>query len=260
MQYCGIVPAGASFQLCALQETPTVEPPERLQATFYDPGVGADVAAAVQGLGEIAVALAVPMSATAAGERTRLCDDLLTHAGVAPAPFSEQAAEIWDRLSDQLKPFEPDGEPPQGDVDGSAASRSVFETNVEAIFCALQERRMPAKRHPLGIQRRVAQLVDRRVIDAGGDLWHRRLEELEAAAVALCAHRFAIGRARWVGDPGEGVIVLPGSGELRPFSTEGVLPPVARVPLPRAPGVDDGDRSPRSGVGKRLRRAFDRSQ
>jgi hypothetical protein len=35
-----------------------------------------------------------------------------------------------------------------------------------------------------------------------------------------------------VGDPQEGVVVLPGSGPLREFTTDGVLPPVARVPLP----------------------------
>ena len=69
------------------------------------------------------------------------------------------------------------------------------------------------------------------MIDDGGGLWNRRIEEIEAAAAALCAHRFAVGLARWIGDPAEGVIVLPGSGPVQPFTTEGVLPPVSRVPL-----------------------------
>jgi hypothetical protein len=69
------------------------------------------------------------------------------------------------------------------------------------------------------------------VIDEGGDLWHRRIDEIEAAAAAVCAHRFAVGHARWLGDSAEGVVVLPGSGPVHPFTTEGVLQPVTRVPL-----------------------------
>jgi hypothetical protein len=49
--------------------------------------------------------------------------------------------------------------------------------------------------------------------------------------VALCAHRFAVGHACWVGDPAQGVIVLPGSRLPERFSGEGVVPPVTRVPL-----------------------------
>ena len=115
--------------------------------------------------------------------------------------------------------------------EGAFEIARVFETNVEGVFSALQNRRLPARRHPLGVQRRIQELLDNHVIDEGGDLWHRRIDEIEAAAAAVCAHRFAVGHARWVGDPAEGVIVLPGSGPLRPFTTEGVLPPVTRVPL-----------------------------
>ena len=38
--------------------------------------------------------------------------------------------------------------------------------------------------------------------DTGGELWHRRIEELDAVACALCAHRYAVGHASWLGDPG----------------------------------------------------------
>ena len=90
---------------------------------------------------------------------------------------------------------------------------------------------MPARRHPLGMQRRIEELLDDHVIDDGGDLWHRRIEEIEAAAAALCAAPLR-GRARVLdGRPREGVIVLPGSGPAQPFTTEGVLPPVTRAPL-----------------------------
>jgi predicted nuclease with RNAse H fold len=107
----------------------------------------------------------------------------------------------------------------------------IFETHPDGIFCALQGRRMPAKRHPLGIQRRIEELLEDRVIDEGGELWYRRIEEIEAAAAALAAHRYAVGHAVWVGDPDEGVIVLPGSRLPDVFSGEGVIPPVPRVPL-----------------------------
>jgi predicted nuclease with RNAse H fold len=70
------------------------------------------------------------------------------------------------------------------------------------------------------------------VIDEGGDLWHRRIEELDAAACALCAHRYAVGHASWLGDPEEGVVVLPGSSVPGAFSGEGVMPPVERLRLP----------------------------
>ncbi len=123
----------------------------------------------------------------------------------------------------------------EGEVpEGAFRSARIFETNADGIFFSLQGRRMPAKRHPLGIERRIDELLEDHVQDPDGDLWHRRIEELEAAAAALCAHRYAVGHALWVGDPEEGVVVLPGSGPLEPFSTEGVIPPVPRAPLPRA--------------------------
>jgi hypothetical protein len=69
------------------------------------------------------------------------------------------------------------------------------------------------------------------VEDAGGDLWSRRIEEVEAAAAALGAHRYAVGHAAWLGDPDEGVVVLPGSYPPEVFSSEGVVPPVPRARL-----------------------------
>ena len=75
--------------------------------------------------------------------------------------------------------------------------------------------------------------ADEHVEDPGGELWYRRIEEIEAAASALCAHRYAVGHACWVGDPDEGVIVLPGPRLPDAFSGEGVIPPVPRTPLHR---------------------------
>jgi len=108
----------------------------------------------------------------------------------------------------------------------------LFETNADGVFYALQGRRLPAKRHPLGLNMRLDELSGDHVIDEGGDLWHRRIEELDAAACALCAHRYAVGHASWLGDPDEGVVVLPGSSVPGAFSSEGVIPPVERLRLP----------------------------
>ena len=233
MEYCGIVPVGESFQLCVLQEGRTVEPPERLQATFYEPGPAHAVAAAIEALGDTVVAIGVPRTEATGGKGERTADSLLERAGVAAQPFDPAAAAIYDELAD-AGTFHPEGSGDQGAATERAEPDTVVETNVEGVFCSLQERRLPARRHPLGTRRRVTQLIDRRVVDAGGDLWHRRIEEIDAAAAALCAHRLAVGRARWIGDPAEGVIVLPGVDPLRQFATEGVLPPVARLPLPDA--------------------------
>jgi hypothetical protein len=78
------------------------------------------------------------------------------------------------------------------------------------------------------------ELLEDHVEDDGGELWFRRIEEIDAAAAALCAHRYAVGHACWVGDPAEGVIVLPGSRLPASFSPEGVVPPVPRASLPPA--------------------------
>ena len=72
------------------------------------------------------------------------------------------------------------------------------------------------------------------MIDDGGDLWHRRIEEIDAVACALCAHRYAVGHACWLGDPDEGVVVLPGASIPAEFSRQGVMPPVERLHLSRA--------------------------
>ena len=99
-------------------------------------------------------------------------------------------------------------------------------TDPDRVFWALQGRRLPAKRHPYGMQLRIAELIGDRISDEGGDLWHRRIEEIDALACALCAHRFAVGHASWM----DGA-VLPGTSLPQEFSTRGVLPAVERLSL-----------------------------
>ena len=226
MNYCGIEVGPGIHHLCVLREVRTEEPPVRLEARFYEPGAVDSVARAVRALGEVVVAIAAPRTRGA-----RTCDRMLERLGVRPRPFSDDGAALFGELAD-LGVFAPDAAPDQGNVrEGAFQDTPVFETNAEVVFSALQNRRLPARRHPLGVERRVRELIDDEVIDDGGGLWNRRIEEIEAAAAALCAHRFAVGLARWVGDPREGVVVLPGSGPVQPFTTDGVLPPVSRVPL-----------------------------
>ena len=232
MDYCGVAVAGAQVQLCSLREVREPEPPIRLEATFYEPGGAAQVGLQIRSLGDAVIAIAAPAGPAAGSRERRVCDVELEARGVPAERLTDAGAQLFHELSD-LGVFRPDGDETEGQVaEGVYTRAAVFETNVEGVFCALQERRVPARRHPLGVQRRIEELVGDHVTDPGGDLWHRRIEEVEAAAAALCAHRYAVGHARWIGDPAEGVVVLPGSGPIERFPTDGVLPPVVRSPLP----------------------------
>ena len=90
--------------------------------------------------------------------------------------------------------------------EGAYQDLPLFQTDPDRVFWALQGRRLPAKRHPYGIQLRIEELIGDRITDEGGDLWHRRIEEIDALACALCAHRYAVGHASWMDG-----IVLPGT-------------------------------------------------
>jgi predicted nuclease with RNAse H fold len=234
MHYCGVVPMQRALQLAMLEEVRRPEPPVQLSAIFFEPGSAAQVAAELRRLGEVVIAVGAPLAGPRAGRPGRDCDALLLRRGVAPEPASPQTRELAEHLRD-LGAFEPEGEGRVGQVEeGSYHDFPLFETNADGVFCALQGRRLPARRHPLGIQLRIEELDGDHVIDEGGDLWHRRVEELDAAACALCAHRYAVGHASWLGDPDEAVVVLPGSSLPHEFSREGVLPPVERIRLPDA--------------------------
>ena len=85
-----------------------------------------------------------------------------------------------------------------------------------------------AKRTPWGLQQRIAALRLRGVVDADGGLWHRTLDALDACAAAYAAYGLANGGGCWVGDPREGVIVLPVEELLARYDP---LPPPSRSPL-----------------------------
>jgi predicted nuclease with RNAse H fold len=234
MHYCGAVPMQGRIQLAMLEEVRTPEPPIRLSAIFFEPGSADQVAAELRSLGDVVVALGAPLSPPRQGRQARSVDEFLQKLGVAPQPRDPESTKLADALRDLPRYTPQDG---RDDHDGAVGEGAysdfpLFETNADGVFCALQGRRLPAKRHPFGIQLRIEELSGDHVIDEGGDLWHRRIEEIDAAACALAAHRYAVGHASWLGEPEEAVVVLPGSSIPAEFETRGVLPPVERLQLP----------------------------
>jgi hypothetical protein len=181
-----------ALQLALLEEVRDPDPPIRLSALFYEPGTPDQVAGELRRLGDVVVGL---------------------------GPGADEVTEALD-----LELFHgADGETVP---EGAYTDTPLFRTDPDRVFWALQGKRLPAKRHPYGIQLRIDELEDDRIEDEGGDLWHRRIEEIDALACALCAHRFAVGHASVL----DGV-VLPGTSLPNEFSTRGVMPPVERITL-----------------------------
>ena len=235
MRYCGIVTGGGYLHLCAIEEVRDPDPPIRLRATFYEPGSAEQVAAAIREFDDAVVGIGSPLSGPGEGRDIRVADQELRRRGVFPLPYDEGGHRLAQALAGRgLFGPEHNGANEGSVADGAYIEMPVFETSPDGVFCALHGQRVPAKRHPLGIQRRIVELLEDHVEDDGGELWFRRIEEIDAAAAALAAHRYAVGHACWVGDPDEGVIVLPGSRLPDTFSGEGVVPPVPREPLPEA--------------------------
>ena len=225
MHYCGIVPMQRALQLALLEEVRDPEPPIRLSALFYEPGEAGQLAAELRRLGDVVVAVGAPFR----GDGSRGADDELRSRGVVPQPPHAELGRFVELLA--MPVFE--GDDGDGSIpEGAYHEAPVFETNADGVFCALQGRRLPAKRHPYGLQLRIEELAGDRITDEGGELWHRRVEELDAVACALCAHRYAVGHASWLGDPEQGVVVLPGAKLPEVFDSRGVLPPVERLHLP----------------------------
>ena len=188
-----------ALQLALVEEVRDPEPPIRLTAVFYEPAPAGRVAEELRTLRDVVVGVAPG------------AEDI---AGALGLPMAEPPDDDGDRLKSVPVP------------EGAYQETPLFPTDPDRVFWALQGRRLPAKRHPYGIQLRIAELIGDRISDEGGDLWHRRIEEIDALACALCAHRFAVGHASWL----DGV-VLPGTSLPTQFSTKGVIPPVERISL-----------------------------
>lgn len=266
MRYCGIdVAAKASGQqLCTLHERRGPDGIE-LVTTFYEPGDVDAVAHTVLGFGgEAVVAIDAPsgrrLDLLTAGaplreelglpegryERSRVCDAVLFRRGLPlyPVPAADQALARWESWMDSgfalftalsgLVLFRPAAQPGAMGAVGGGAMRfgRVCETYPDAVFCSLLGHRPSPKRTPWGLQQRIAALRLRGVADDDGGLWHRTLDELDACAAAYAAYALANGTGSWVGDPREGVIVLPVAQLADRYEK---LPPPARAALAHAP-------------------------
>jgi predicted nuclease with RNAse H fold len=262
MRYCGIDVSAkpGNQQLVTLHERRTAAALE-LVATFYEPGSVEDVARTIEGFGRggSVVAIDAPsghrLDLLTAGsparaqlglpdgryERMRVCDTLLFRRGLPlyPVPREGQPRAAWEQwiyvgfeLFAALSPlgrFTPPGDAFEGPVGDHALGHGrLFETYPDAVFCSLLGHRPSPKRTPWGLQERIAALKVKGIADADGGLWHRTLDELDACAAAYTAYALAIGLGRWVGDPAEGVIVLPAQ-ELLPRYDK--LPPPSRQRL-----------------------------
>ena len=262
VRYCGIDVAAkpSAQQLCTLHERRGAQGTE-LVATFFEAGSIAAVADTVLGFGgEAVVAIDAPsgrrLDLLVAGselretlglpagryERMRVCDALLFRRGLPlyPVPAADQALARWEAWMDSgfalydaldsmslfRPPQQPEATGPVGD--GALRFGRVCETYPDAVFCSLLGHRPSAKRTPWGLQQRIAALRLRGVADDDGGLWHRTLDELDACAAAYAAYALANGTGCWVGDPREGVIVLPVPELAQRYER---LPPPARAPL-----------------------------
>ncbi|MEJ7893965.1 MAG: DUF429 domain-containing protein [Solirubrobacteraceae bacterium] len=263
MRYCGVDISArpGNQQLVTLHERRSTDGLE-LIATFYAPGLVEQIGRTVEGFGrgQAVVGVDAPsghrLDLLAPGapardaigvpegryERMRICDALLFRRGLPlyPVPKQGQPQTAWEqwmyvgfKLFAELGPlgrFEPSPSPTyEAQVgDAALANGRLFETYPDAIFCSLLGHRPSPKRTPWGLQQRIAVLKQRGVVDEDGGLWHRTLDELDACAAAYAAYALSVGDGNWVGDPQEGVIVLPGKELLNRYDK---LPPPSRAAL-----------------------------
>lgn len=262
MRYCGIDVSGtpANQQLCTLHERRGGDGLE-LVATFYEPGPVDAIARTVLGFGGEAVAAVdapsahrldllqegAPLRTTlelpdGRFERHRVCDAMLFRRRLPlyPVPSANQALAVWERwiglgfeLFDALSAlglFTPYAAGAvQGHIgQGELRFGRLCETYPDAVFCSMIGHRPSPKRTPWGLQERITALRARSIVDVDGGLWHRTLDELDACAAAYAAYVLANGGGSWVGDPREGVIVLPVDELLARYDP---LPPPARAAL-----------------------------
>ena len=126
----------------------------------------------------------------------------------------------------------PEGSEGEGPIrEGDYREFPLFETNADGVFCALQGRLLPAKRHPLGMQLRIEELERRpRVRRGRRSLAPPDRGDRRGGLRPVCPP--LRGRPRLLARrPRPGGVVLPGSALPEQFPRQGVLPPVERLQL-----------------------------
>ena len=220
MRYCGVVAAQGLLQLAMLEEVRTRSRRSACARASTSRARPSRWRRSCARSDDVVVArggpLGPPRRARGRALRRRSCRSR----GVPPRRPRPRDVAGWSELLAGLVPSRPAGGRPggrraRGRLRGDAACSRRTPT---ASSARCTGRRLPAQAAPArhaaadrGAARRARQ-------DDGGDLWHRRIEEIDAVAAALAAHRFAVGHACWVGDPAEGVIVLPGLARCRSAS------------------------------------------
>ena len=249
----------ANQQLVTLHERRGPDGGVELVATFYEPGTVEQVSRTIEGFGRSGAVVAVDapsgrrLDLLVAGsavreelglpggryERMRVCDALLFRRGLPlyPVPTVGEQLQTWQAWMQvgfelfgslsHLGLFRPEADDRYEGPVPAAGIRfgRLCETYPDAIFCSLLGHRPSPKATPWGLQQRIAALKVKGVVDTDGGLWHRTLDELDACAAAYTAYALGAGLGTWVGDPQEGVIVLP-AAELLPRYEK--LPPPTR--------------------------------
>jgi hypothetical protein len=119
--------------------------------------------------------------------------------------------------------------PPPTRARSTAGPRRLAETYPDAIFCTLLGHRPSPKRTPWGLRQRIEALQRKGIVDEDGGSGTARSTSSTRARPPIAAYGLAAGLGTWVGDPDEGVIVLPTAELLDRYEK---LPPPARAQLP----------------------------
>ena len=130
-----------ALQLAMLEEVRAPEPPIRLSAIFFEPGSAEQVAAELRSLGEVVVGVGAPLS----GRQPELD---ATARRAAAAPQTPGGGAAWWSCSGCRCSRPPRMRTRAWWRRARTSDFPVFETNADGVFCALQGRRLPAKRHP----------------------------------------------------------------------------------------------------------------
>ena len=262
MRFCGIDVSARpdNQQLCTLHERKGAEGVE-LVATFYAPGTIEEVARTIQGFGrgEAVVGIDAPSGrrlgllgphAPARAtlglpdgryERMRVCDARALPPRPAAVPGAGRRGRGAGLDGGRLRPVRgaraarplrprarrrrARGRRRRARRSAPAASSRPTRTRSSAR-CSATARRPSAR--PGAASSGSRRSSCKGIYDDDGGLWHRTLDEIDACAAAYAAYALCVGLGTWVGDPAEGVMVIP---------TARLLERYTKLPAPARSGL-----------------------